>query len=460
MPPRVPTLRGQLLTWLLVPLFLLLSADAFVGYWTAAGFSQRAHDRSLLEIARELTLRLRNDEGRPALDVSAEARRVLLSDPVDAIHVELADAQGRHVAGAVLPAPAARDGRESLYNGHVEGAPVRIAEVAVEADASAGRPAARLRVAETMRKREALAREILVSVLVPQVLLVVIAGAVVWQGVVHGLKPLERLQRALAARSDLDRSPVPAERVPGELRPLLQAVNDLLARLDTALTLQSRFVADAAHQLKTPVAALGAQLELALRQGDAAQTREALRDAGAGLARLQRLVSQLLSLARNEPHAAGAARLVAVDLDALALEAASAWVPEALARGIDLGLEPSGVPALVQGDAARLRELLDNLLDNAVRYTRDGGRITVRVRGAPRPTLEVSDDGPSIPPEERERVFQRFHRLLGQRSDGSGLGLAIAREIARIHGAEITLQDDADGEGNVFAIAFPPCPAG
>jgi len=150
--------------------------------------------------------------------------------------------------------------------------------------------------------------------------------------------------------------------------------------------------------------------------------------------------------------------LVALDLNALALEAATEWVPEALKKGIDLGFEGAAGPVAIRGDALRLRELLDNLLDNAVRYTRDGGRVTVRVAASPRPTVDVNDDGPGIPPDEREAVFQRFHRLLGTGQDGSGLGLAIAQEIARLHGGAISLSDDADGVGNTFSLTLPPAP--
>ena len=147
--------------------------------------------------------------------------------------------------------------------------------------------------------------------------------------------------------------------------------------------------------------------------------------------------------------------LVSLDLNALALEAATRWVPEALKKGIDLGFEGADAPVSVRGDAARLHELLDNLLDNAVRYTRETGRVTVRVAGGDAPAVEVNDDGPAIAPGERERVFHRFHRLLGNRADGSGLGLAIAREIAQLHGAAIELRDDADGIGNTFSVVFP-----
>ena len=454
-----PLLRTQLLTWLLVPLFILFIADTFISYWVALSFSQRAYDRSLVEIAREVSLHLRATDGRLALDMPAEASRVLFTDPVDRIYFEVVTADDRVIAGNPIAAARgdapARQQAEVFYDGKLDGAPVRIVELRVAADAASGRPAAVVRVAETEVKRNELAREILLSVLLPQILLILIAGVVVWVGVVHGLSPLKRLQRAVALRSHRDCSPVVLEDVPGEVSPLLASINELLSRLDKVLTLQNRFISDAAHQLKTPIAALKAQFELALREEDPRRMRESVENLYPGLERLSRLISQLLSLARNEPEAVRTLELAPLDLNALVLDIATDWVPEAYRRGIDLGLESGSTPALIRGDAMRLRELLDNLLDNAIRYTREGGHVTVRVSATPVPSVAVSDDGPSIPPHERERVFERFHRLLGSSHDGSGLGLAIAQEIARIHGADISLRDDTDGVGNTFTVSFP-----
>ena len=458
-PGKRPLLRTQLLTWLLVPLILLLTADTFISYWVALSFSERAHDRALVEVAREVALHLRGANGGLALDMPPEARRVLLVDPVDRVHFEVTSVEGRRIDGEPIArsnGDGAKRRAEVLYDGVVADAPVRIVELHVEPDAASGRAGAIVRVAETKLKRTELTREILLSVVAPQLLLILIAGVVVWVGVVHGLAPLERLRQAVASRSDRDRSPVAIDNVPGEVSPLLQSINELLARLDRVLTLQSRFVSDAAHQLKTPMAALNTQLELVLRETDPQRMREALQQIQPRFERLSRLVSQLLSLARNEPDAVSAVTLAPLDLNALALDVATGWVPEAMKQHIDLGFEDAGAPVPVLGDAVRLRELLDNLLDNAVRYSRGGGRITVRV-GAHPPTVDVNDDGPSIPPEERQRVFERFHRLLGNSRDGSGLGLAIAQEIVRLHRGEITLREDAtDGIGNTFSVVLPP----
>ena len=455
---KQPLLRTQLLTWLLAPLFVLLTADTFVSYWVALNFSRRAYDRSLVEIAREVSLHLRASGEQLVLDLPPEARRVLLSDPDDRIYLEVVGGDGRLLERDPIEparhAPARARGEE-YYDGRVRGEPVRIVQLNLEPDRASGRPAAIVRVAETESKRNALAREILLSVVLPQVLLILIAGLVVWIGVVRGLSPLQRVQRAVAQRSHRDLGPVEIEKVPGEVSPLLESINELLERLDRVLTLQSRFVADAAHQLKTPITVLKTQFEVALREQDPARAREAMQSLYPGLERLSRLVSQLLSLARNEPEAVRSLERVPMDLNQLALDVATGWVPEALKHGIDLGFEDSGGAVAIRGDAVRLREMLDNLLDNAVRYSRPGGCVTVRVAAAP-PRIEVSDDGPSIPAPERERVFERFHRLLGSPQGGSGLGLAIAEEIARLHGAAITLRDDTDGIGNTFSVVFAP----
>lgn len=454
-------LRKQLLGWLLVPLALLLSADAYISYRVAHGFARAAYDRSLIEVAHEIALHVRVAGGKLELELPEPARRVLLSDPSDRIYFSILQEDGSTAApdaGDALPSPngiVAKGPRaEVLYDAVMEGEPVRAVQLRIEANAPAGRPAALVRVAETEAKRKELAREILLSVVIPQVLLILIAGSIVWVGVSHGLSPLMRLQRAVASRSPYDRSPVAVSEVPGEVRPLLDSINDLLVRLDRAMTLQSRFVADAAHQLKTPVAALQAQIELALRGDDPAQLRASIEVLQAGLDRLSRLVSQLLSLARNEPEGAASVHMEALDLNAVALDVASRWVPEALKYSIDLGFEGAAQAVMIEGDAERLRELFDNLLDNAIRYSREHGRVTVRVGAEPDPWVSVHDDGPSIPPQERSRVFERFHRLLGTSRDGSGLGLAIAREIARIHDAEIDLADDTDGIGNTFRVVF------
>ena len=449
-----PLLRTKLLQWLLLPLALLLTADAFISYRVALRFAERAYDHALVEIARETSLHLGTADGRLRFDMPDAARKVIFNDPQDTLYYEITDARGALIAGAPLTGQQpvwARSGPR-LFDGQIDGHPVRIVELHVPA-AAPDRAAGTVRVAETKIKRNELAREIVLSVIVPQVLLILLAGVLVWAGVVRGLSPLARLQDEIASRSYRDRRPVAAE-VPGEVLPLVDEINKLLERLDSVLTVQNRFIADAAHQLKTPVAALQAQLEIALNDPDPERVRLSLARILTGLERLSRLVSQLLALARNEPEAARTMTRAPVDLAALAFDAAAEWVDAALKKDIDLGFDGARTGVVVEGDQGRLRELLDNLLDNAVRYSVSGGHVTVRVETAPAPVVSVSDDGPTIPRDERVRIFERFHRMLGNSENGSGLGLAIAQEIARLHGARITLSEDVDGVGNTFSVSF------
>src|SRR3954470_5314801 len=318
MSPRQPMLRKQLLAWLLLPLVLLFAADTFFTYWIAFKFSARAYDRSLVEIAREISLHLRPVDQGVELDLHEDAREILLSDPQDKIFFEVTSASGVPLAGEHIAAPGATaDEPEVFYDGELRGRAVRIVQVAFKGGASS-RAAGIVRVAETMLKRNQLAREILLSVVLPQALLILVAVTVVWAGVIRGLSPLDSLRRTIAARSSRDWSPIASDDMPGEVRPLLHAFNELVARLDAALTAENRFISDAAHQLKTPMTVLKTNLELAFREDDAARSREALAAARDGAERMSRVVSQLLSLARNEPEASRAVALAPVDLNALA----------------------------------------------------------------------------------------------------------------------------------------------
>ena len=446
------TLRGQLLRWLLIPLSLLFVIDAIGSYFIAARLSDRVYDGELLEIARELNLHVRPGGSRPAFDLEKDAERTLLLDQYDSVYYAVRGAGGEWIAGDTGLTPQAAAPATAFFDGELHGQPVRIAQLRGAAD---GAPGVVVQVAETRTKRHELANEILIGVILPQLLLIAISGVVLWAGVARGLAPLAHLRQAVASRSHLDLSPVSVEGVPEEVHPLLSALNDLLARLEAILSYQGRFIADAAHQLRTPVAGLKAHIEVALREDDPTQARQSIAHLYTSVERMSRLVAQLLSLARNEPAMFRRIDLAPVDLSKLARAVTTDWVPEAYRKHIDLGFEGSGPHATVRGDAARLTELLNNLLDNAVRYSHDGGRVTVRVAAEPRPSLSVSDDGPVIPVAERQRVFERFHRLLGTRADGSGLGLAIVQEIAELHEAEIALTEDADGAGNTFTVTFP-----
>ena len=457
-----PTLQRKLLAWLLGPLLGLLILDTLVTYSTSLGFSNRAHDRSLEEIAREVFLHVRPGAARPSFEISSVAERILRVDQDDRIYYKVSSTDGTLIGGdteIASPVTPIRSTQPVFYDDALHGERVRVVAWRMAMEDGQAPTVVLVQVAETLNKRNRLTRDILASVFLPQLLLILCACIAVYFGVRQGLLPLQRLKRAVSARSHLDLSPIEAKGVPGEVMPLVDEVNDLLRRLGTTLNFQNRFIADAAHQLRTPVAGMKAQIELALRETDRAKLQHSISQLYLSADRLSRLVGQLLSLARNEPGAVESVELQTLDLNALALEVTMEWVPEALRRNVDLGFEGADSEVIISGDAHRLRELINNLIDNAVRYSQDAGSVTVRVAPGEERQLSISDDGPRIPVEERERIFQRFHRLLGTHIDGSGLGLAIVSEIAALHKANITLEEDLDGVGNTFSVFFP-APAG
>jgi len=454
-----PRLQRKLLAWLLGPLAVLLVLDTAVAYWNSLRFANLAYDRALHEIAREIALHVRPAAPLPRLELSEAAAKVLLTDAQDRLFFRLDAADGTLIGGDAAVPRVAAGPAPRFYDDQEHGEPGGMVAARVPVGATPGAPPVQVQVAETLNKRTRLAWEMVVSTLVPQLLLIVMATAAVWFGVSRGLQPLQRLRRAVSDRSYRDLSPIDTHDVPGEVRPLVDEVNELMARLGRTFDFQNRFVADAAHQLKTPVSGLKAQIELALREDDPARVRHSLAQLYISADRLSRLVRQLLSLARNEPGALDTVQLQPLELNAFALEVSMEWVPHAIRRGIDLGFEGAeGDPLAINADRDRLRELLNNLIDNAIRYSQPGGRVTVRAgRTADREVrLVISDDGPSIPVADRESIFGRFHRLLGTQEDGSGLGLAIVSEIATLHGARITLEEDVDGVGNTFTVFFRP----
>ncbi|MBN3760373.1 ATP-binding protein [Burkholderia sp. Ac-20365] len=314
-----------------------------------------------------------------------------------------------------------------------------------------------VQLAQPVSVRNRLAANVALRTLWPLIVLLPLLGVAVWGVVGRGLAPLRRVTGALDTRHPEALDPLPDARLPLEVQPLVRALNALLERLAIALDTQKAFVADAAHELRTPLAAVQIQSQLVARAHDETERREALQDLQAGVTRATRLAEQLLALARSEPD--GHAATGSVDLNALMHECVTAYLPLAQERGVDLGIEASE-PATVAGDAEALRVMLNNLIDNATKYTPGGGRVDVCVRiENGRPVLQIADSGPGIPADERSRVFDRFYRVGAgasrARTDvaGSGLGLAIVRRIALQHHAQVSLDDSASG-GLLVSVRF------
>ena len=410
-----------------------------------------AYDQALVDIGVALGSHVeqRRREGF-RFELPPGVDEVLRSDRYDSIFYRVLGPAGEQLGGEPgLAPPDAEEAEQSLvlYDAMFKGQPVRMAAV----QAPCGRSTCTILVAETTVKRSRAVREILVSSMLPEGLIALATLVIVWFGVKRGLAPLARLSDEIKARSPGDLRPIEGGG-PEETRPLVAALNGLLAQVAQASQHQQRFLANAAHQLRTPLAGLQAHTELALAQPLPDACRAQIEQVHASTIRTARLANQLLALARAEPGARGEA--AALDLKALAGNEANEWVHQALARELDLGFELE--PAPVRGDAFLLREALVNLVHNAIEYTPRGGHVTVRTgkRGG-QPFVEVEDDGPGIAPEERARVLERFYRVPGTPGTGSGLGLAVVHEIAAGHGASLTLGEGAGSRGCRVGITFP-----
>ena len=449
--PRRPRLSlfGEILDWLLVPLMLLWPISIVLTYVSAKSLSNPPYDRALAESTQALAEQIRLADGRVTIDLPRPAREILRADDTDTVYFQVLGARGEYVAGdAELPLPDEYEpivpGQVQFRNDFLHGVELRIAYLhAAPPGFAAADPARQARlplvqVAETLNKRTELANEVVKGVILPQFIVLPLAVTLIWFGLVRGLVPLAELSQRIGRRKPGDLSAIDAKAVPEEVAPLIRSINQLMQRLDESIQGQQRFVANAAHQLRTPLAGLKTQTELAL-----------------------------LALTRAERSGESEAMppLGRVALDELVRERVREWVPAAMAKRIDLGCDDARERALeIDGDPVLLAELVNNLIDNAIRYTPDGGIINVHVRDsaeAPgaRAVLLVEDSGPGIPEHERELVFERFYRVLGsdpdgRNLDGSGLGLAIVREIARKHHARITIGTSILG-GAAFTAVFP-----
>lgn len=453
MPAKPQTLRRKLLTWLLLPLLILFFLRAGYNYYYGNALANRVYDRMLITLASSLSQQIAYDAAQHKLILPRAAYQILLSDEYDSIYFAIRDMQGHILEGEkrMPSAPEHLYGEgPSFSSGRIYDREIRIINLRHRLE----NETYVIQVAETLSKRSLLSQEFQTGVILPQMLIIVLATFIVWFGIGKSLAPLKRLQKAVSERSHLDLSPVGSAEMPAEVQPLIHAINDLMARLSEVLDAQNRFIADAAHQLRTPLAGLKAQIELALRQNDPRITLQAMQNLHTSTDRMTRLVNQLLALARNEPAADHAIRRDSLDLAALASNITMEWVPRALEKQIDLGFESSAAPVMLHGDAARLKDLLDNLIDNAVRYTPPHGQITVGVFNNERPHLVVTDNGPGIPSAQRERAFERFYSVLGHGADGSGLGLAIVQEIARMHGGEAQIESGPAGVGTRVSVVF------
>lgn len=456
---KLRTLRSRLLLWVSAPLLALWVMSTMIDHDVATGFVNLNYDRALLDTALDLGRNVRETNNQLYLDLPQPVIEMLISGEQGRFYYRANGPAGEYITGDPdLPDPPAeaQDDRVTYYDAVYRNEPIRAVALRVPVRPGSGKGAISVQVAEKTSLRADFARQLMLRMMVPQGILVILATLAVWLGVGLGLRALTSVRTEIENRSHVDLSPIRETNTPYEVRPLVRAMNDLLSRLSAALAAQQRFIADAAHQLRTPVAALKTQAELAVRQvrdGEAQATLQQLHTAADHAARL---VNQLLTLARAEPGSHRSVMRERINLAALAREITGEWVPRSLNRRIDLGFDDKSADATISADPFLIRELLNNLIDNALNYTPAGGHITVRVtKAGDISSLEVEDNGCGIPEDERERVFERFYRSSGGSPEGCGLGLAIVREIAQGHGATATIHSGANNRGTRVVIAFP-----
>jgi len=447
-------LRHRLLLFVLLPLLVLLGVSLGADYRIAYDPAQEAYDHALSDDVVELASRVHiSPDRRLVLDLPEAAEDVLRNDSADREFLAVYGPDGRLISGdtALLPDAVAVDAQPRLSNSTIHGEKVRKASYRRSTDLGPVSVA----VAETVKKRQRTASRIFAAMVLPNLLLVLATLVLVYFGVQRGLVPLNTLSQKISRRAPHDLSPLPQEDIPQEAEPLVRAMDGLITDLRAASMAQQAFLANAAHQLRTPLAGLQTQLELATSELPE-QYRARMLSLQDAAQRLGHLTHQLLAMARSSPEANLVHEWQAMDLKCLLETEASSWYTTALGRQIDLGFEAESAP--MEGSAWLVREMLGNLIDNALRYTPAGGQVTARtgLTAAGQPYLEVEDDGPGIPPEERKLIFERFYRPAGSPETGTGLGLAIVKEVADRHSASIELGPGTGGKGTLIRVVFLP----
>jgi len=439
------SLRGRLLWFLLAAIMLTALAQALIAYRSARYDADEIFDYHMQQMA----LSLRSGAPLSNLDLRGPGDGPENNDLVVQVWTPDGVQIFRSISGAALPQRAVL----GFSNVKANGTTYRIFSVQTSSQT--------VQIAQDMAVRQRMAGNLALRTAAPIGIMAPLLMLVVWWVVSASLGPLARVRKQVAARQADDLSSVSEAGLPDEVQPLVHELNLLLGRVKTAFEAQQHFVADAAHELRTPLAALKLQV-LSLERADGAATRAvAIARLGAGIERATRLVAQLLVLARQEASATAGNAFVPVDLGELAKRTLGDMAGAAQARGIDLGLhhlDPAQVQVMGQQDALLI--LLRNLLDNAIKYTPEGGTVDLDLRSsAAGTTLSVEDSGPGIPALERERVFSRFYRVPGSAVGGSGLGLAIIKAIAQRHGAALALDQSQRLGGLCVRINFPATPA-
>ena len=448
-------LKTEILLRLIVPVIFFIVVETVMSYFVTLHYADEAYDRWLLDSARSLMQEIKLENGSVLAEFPPAALEIFKWDDIDKTYFKIiAEEQGMIAGDSFVPEAFDEKtdwSRPNYFNDTIRGEPVRVVSMMVPRDDIQEKVF--VHVAETLNKRRGMMTDILLADLIPQIILALLIGFYLRKAVNRGLQPLHQLADEISQRSPRDLSPIPETHVFLEVHTLTDTINDLLGRLSAVIASQQRFIANAAHQLRTPLAGLKLQAERALREDDLTAIKPAFVQIKNSADRVSRMITQLLVLAKTGP-VDGAFKLDRVDLPKLAREICIDWAPKAMQHKMELSYEGPDQALYVKGDEVLLRELLSNLIDNAISYGHEQGNIVVRLSRQPVPCLTVEDDGVGIPELEKDKIFERFYRIPGSPGDGCGLGLAIVKEIADLHKAHLQLGPAGPAGGTRIDLQF------
>lgn len=449
------SLRAEIFVRLIAPLIFFVSLETILSYYVTLHYTDVTYDRWLLDSARSLLQEIKVKDNKIVAELPPAALEIFKWDEWDQTYFKVIGEKSGLIAGdSIVPEPGTGTANESepyFFSDRIYDKPVRVVSMLWQRENVPEKVF--IHVAETLNKRQSMMQDILLADLIPQMLLVMLSAYYLKTAVNRVLKPVHELSEAIAQRSPKDLSPISETYVFAEVRSLTDTINLLLARIADAISQQQRFIANAAHQLRTPLAGLKLQAERAERENDFGKMKPALQQIQNSADRASRMISQLLALAKSEPIEGGY-ELAPVKLCQIVRETCMEWVPKALARQIELSFESDCDEQLIQGDSVLIKELVANLLANAIAYGRNQGNIWVQIKQGSDLKLMIADDGRGIETQEQGRIFERFYRTPGSPGDGCGLGLSIVKEIADLHQAQLSIFSAGLNFGTRIEITF------
>lgn len=454
------SIRRQLLKWLLIPMLALIVLDSSALYHFANKVESETFDHGLLSTAKDIHEFLEKFSSLKLEELDYNAQKALLSDASDNVFYSIKDEFGRPLLGEPRIEYKRKlqgnypTSQTTYYFSELNQQEIRVISMPATLNVAGKELKIYILVAETLNERQHVRKQILAWILVPQFILLIAAGILLWFGIKRGLKPLWAVIDALAKRSYGDLNPIRLTNIPEEVTGLVDSVNFLMAKLKQSIHSQNTFLADAAHQLRTPLAGIRAQTELASQSNSVPEIKSRLEKISVSTERLIHLINQLLILAKNQPETIHQINLEVIDLVDFVKRIICEFELEADVKNIDLGYMGANESIFIKGEKLGLHNLIFNLIDNAILYTPSGGKITITVfMNNAHANFVIDDNGIGIPESEQTSVFERFYRGNHTTSFGTGLGLAIVKEIAVLHHATIEMKS-IDNVGTKISVIF------